>query len=111
MSRLGNALNAMAGRVAGNKLNGSRVTLDSYSSSDYTFPSDGYLFCTCGANQNAQASVSLKDASGTYLSELGGLNAGSWATWAIFVKKGMKCRATVANDGHVYFAPLGGGTA
>lgn len=106
-TRLGDILKSLADRTAANKQSGSRVTLDSYTSTDYTFPSDGYLFCTCGANQNAQASVALKDANGTYLSEMGGLNSGTWATWVLYVTKGMRCRVTVANDGHVYFSPMG----
>lgn len=113
MSRLGDDLNAMAVRVVGNKLNGSRVTLDSYSASDYTFPSDGYLSVECNAAANASAFAMIKDSSGTTINLMGCGNSNStYATWATFVKKGMKVRAVeVANGGHVYFSPLGGGTA
>lgn len=89
---------------------GTTVTLDSYTASDYTFPSDGYLAATCGSSSNAQASASLRDANGTAITELGGLSNGTWATWVVFVRKGMRVRVSgIANNGHVYFYPLGGG--
>lgn len=83
------------------------VTLDSYTGSDYTFPSDGYLATTCGSASNAQASASLRDANGNVITELGGLSNGTWATWVVFVRKGMRVRVSgIANNGHVYFYPL-----
>lgn len=88
---------------------GTAVTLDSYTSDYYTFPSDGYLAATCGSSSNAQASASLRDANGTAITELGGLSNGTWATWVVFVRKGMKVKVSgIANNGHVYFYPLGG---
>lgn len=89
---------------------GTAVTLDSYTSDYYTFPADGYLSATCGAATNAQASASLRDATGTAITEIGGFSNGTWATWAVFVRKGMKVKVSgIANNGHVFYYPLGGG--
>lgn len=90
-------------------IRGTAVTLDSYTSDYYTFPADGYLAATCGASANAQASASLRDANGTAITELGGVSNGTWATWAVFVRKGMKVKVSgLANNGHIFYYPLGG---
>ena len=100
-------LTALSDRVSANTGTSSRVALDSYTSSDYTFPSDGYLNITCGAAANAQASVSLKDSAGTYVGEIGGLGNSGYPSWMCFVKKGMKARVSgIANSGHIWFMPL-----
>ena len=111
MSRLYNIINSIAVRTAAN-VRGTPVTLDSYTASDYTFPSDGYVCCAMGATATAQASVSIFDANRNYIGEMGALSNGDYPSYLLFVKKGMKVRVSgVANSGHVYFYPIGGGTA
>ena len=112
MSRLYNIINSIVVRTNAN-VRGSQVVLDSYTSSDYTFPSDGYLSVACNAAANASAFATIKDSSGNSFALIGSGNSnGTYPAWSTFVKKGMKVRtAEVANGGHVYFNPIGGGTA
>lgn len=108
MSRLYNIINSIAVRTAAN-VRGTPVTLDSYTASDYTFPSDGYVCCAMGATATARASVTLKDKNGTDIGEMGAISNGDYPSYLLFVKKGMKVRVSgVANSGHVYFYPMGG---
>ena len=112
MKRPYEIMDNMGKRITANKRVGSAVTLDSYTSSDYTFPSDGYLSVAMGARATARASVSLKDATGQYIGEMGALSNGDYPSYLTFVRKGMKVRVSgVADNGHVYFYPIGGGTA
>lgn len=109
MNRLYNIINSIGVRIAAN-VRGTPVTLDSYTASDYTFPSDGYVCCAMGATATAQASVSIFDANRNYIGEMGALSNGDYPSYLLFVKKGMKTRVSgVANSGHVYFYPIGGG--
>lgn len=97
-------------RVKANKIKTSRVTLDSYTSGDYTFTSDGYLSVTCGAAGNARASATLKDSDGNALGEIGGVSNNAYSSFLVFVRKGMKVRVSgLENSGHVYFYPIWGG--
>ena len=109
MDRLYNILDATIRRLTNNTMSGSRVTLDSYTSSQYTFPSDGYVALALGAAGNANASVSIYDSSGAYMGEIGGLSNNAYTSQMTFVRKGMKARvSSISNSGHVYFAPWGG---
>ena len=109
MSRLGNILKSTVARTVAN-VSGTSVTLDSYTSSDYTFPSDGYLNAVMGTSGTARASVSIKDANGATIGEMGAASNGDFPSHMLFVKKGMKVRVTgIGNSGHVYFIPVGGG--
>lgn len=100
--RLGDAEDRVDANVRGGS-----VTLDAYTASDYTFPSDGYLSVTMGASATARASVSLFDSQRNYIGEMGALSNGDYPSYLLFVKKGMKTRVTVSNSGHVYFYPIG----
>lgn len=109
MSRLHDIINSIGIRTNAN-VRGSQVVLDSYTSNDYTFQSDGFLNVTMGAAATARASVTLKDKNGTAIGEMGALSNGDYPSYLTFVKKGMKVRVSgLANSGHVYFYPLGGG--
>lgn len=110
MSRPFDILDTMRERILANNRSGSAITLDSYTSSDYTFPSDGYLSVTMGASATARASVALKDADGQAIGEMGAYSNGDYPSYLLFVRKGMKVRVSgIANSGHVYFYPIGGG--
>ena len=109
MSRLHDIINSIGIRTNAN-VRGSQVVLDSYTSNDYTFQSDGYLNVTMGAAATARASVTLKDKNGTAIGEMGAISNGDYPSYLAFVKKGMKVRVSgIANSGYVYFYPLGGG--
>lgn len=109
MSRLHDIINSIGIRTNAN-VRGSQVVLDSYTSNDYTFQSDGYLNVTMGEAATARASVTLKDKNGTAIGEMGAISNGDYPSYLAFVKKGMKVRVSgIANSGHVYFYPLGGG--
>lgn len=112
MSRLYNIINNLAERTIAN-VRGTPVALDSYTTSDYTFPSDGYVCCAMGATATAKASISLYDANRNYIGEMGAVSNGDYPSYLAFVKKGMKVRVSgIANSGHINYYPIkGGGTA
>lgn len=108
MSRLYNIINSIVVRTTAN-VRGTAVALDSYTSSDYTFPSDGYLCVAMGETATARASISLYDANRNYIGEMGAISNGDYPSYLVFVKKGMKVRVSgVANNGHVNYYPIGG---
>ena len=111
MDRLHKIIDNIADRTVAN-VRGTAVNLDSYTASDYTFPSDGYLCVAMGASATARASISLYDANRNYIGEMGALSNGDYPSYLLYVKKGMKVRVSgVANSGHVNYYPISGGTA
>ena len=87
---------------------GSGVIVDSYTTSYYTIPSDGYVIAQCSANPNSKAEVRVYGADGeTNYIELGGWGNSTYATYLTFVRKGMRIKVTtVENGGHVIYVPL-----
>lgn len=107
MGKLYDIIDNIGRRTIAN-VRGTPVLLDSYTTDDYVFPSDGYLSATCGQAGDARASASLRDSRGVAITELGGVSNATYATWVVFVKKGMRVRVSgIANNGHVYFYPMG----
>lgn len=105
MARLYDVLAEIVKRLAAGKL-GTAVVLDSYTTTLYTCPSDGYLCATMGLAANARASASLHDEDGNYIGEIGAMSS-DYGSWLIFVRKGMKVKTTGAsNNGHVTFYPM-----
>lgn len=106
MSRLYDIINNLADRTIAN-VRGTPVALDSYTASDYTFPSDGYVCCAMGGGATAKASISLYDKNRAYIGEMGAASNGDYPSYMIFVKKGMKVRVSgIANSGHVNYYPI-----
>ncbi len=87
---------------------GAGVIVDSYTTSYYTIPSDGYVIAQCSANPNSKAEVRVYGADGeTNYIELGGWGNSTYATYLTFVRKGMRIKVTnVENSGHVIYVPL-----
>lgn len=86
---------------------GTTISLDSYTSADYTFLSDGYLVATCESSSSAKAIVQIKDSNGNNFAKLGGWSNSTYATYSCYVKKGMKARViTLENSGHVNYEPF-----
>lgn len=85
----------------------STVNLASYTSSNYTFPSDGYVVASCGSASNSKAVVQIYDRTANMNFTIGGWGNGTYMAHAMFVKKGMQARAvTIENNGVAYFCPL-----
>lgn len=105
MNRLYDVLAEMTKRLAAGKRDAA-INLDSYTTTMYTCPTDGYLCATMGLAANARASAALHDEDGNYIGEIGALSS-NYGSWLIFVRKGMKVKTTgVANNGHVTFYPM-----
>lgn len=86
---------------------GTTVSLDSYTSSDYTFQSDGYVVATCESSSTSKAIVQIKDKNGNNFVKLGGWGNSTYASYSCYVKQGMKARViTLENSGHVNFEPF-----
>lgn len=101
-----NALNSNLAELT-KTMHGTTVSLDSYTSADYTFPSDGYLVATCESSSSAKAIVQIKDSGGYNFAKLGGWSNSTYASYSCYVKKGMKARViTLENNGHVTFEPF-----
>lgn len=85
---------------------GTTVNL-SNSTTDYTFPSDGYLIVSTSSTANAVAIVDLRDSTSSYIGTVGGQGNSNYPSWATFVRAGMIVRIrTVSNSGYVAFVPL-----
>ena len=85
---------------------GSVVSLDTYTSSDYTIPSDGYVLCNCSASSTSKAIADVYGASSGVL-RFGGWSNSAYPVYTCFVKKGMRVRVVVLeNSGHVNYFPL-----
>lgn len=74
----------------------------------YTFPADGYLICSCAPSNQASAAVEVYGATNdTIYFRLGGYSNNTYATWSMFVRKGMRAKPyTITNTGAVVFRPL-----
>lgn len=98
--------NDITDKIANNS-RGTTVNLDSYTSSDYTFLSDGYITAVVTNNSQSNAIAQVKDSSGTNFFRIGGYGNSTYATYAAFVRKGMKVRTVlVENSGHITFEPF-----
>lgn len=85
---------------------GTTVNL-SNSTTDYTFPSDGYLIVSASSTANAVAIVDLRDSTSSYIGTIGGQGNSNYPSWVTFVRAGMIVRPrTVSNSGYVAFVPL-----
>ena len=87
---------------------GAQVDLSAYTTTQYTFPTDGFLTANCLAVAQAKAIVRIYGASGESPSvSLGGWGNGGYPVWTTFVKAGMKCQvATLESNGKIVFFPL-----
>jgi hypothetical protein len=86
---------------------GTSVNLASYTSTFYTFPTDGYVMVNAGAASTSKAIVRIYPANESTNISIGGWNTGNYPSWATFVRKGMKAKvATLENQGTIYFYPL-----
>lgn len=84
---------------------GPEVNLASYTSTNYTCPSDGYAKADCGAAGAAKSIIQITD--GTYTVRLGGWGNNSYPYWSTFVKKGMQLRViTLEGGGKAAFTPF-----
>ena len=82
----------------------SSVDLSSYTSTNYTFQTDGYLAVSCGASSTAKAIVRVYDRTAGTSFVIGGWGNGTFMSHALFVKKGMQARVlTLEAGGTVYF--------
>lgn len=83
------------------------VNLASYTNSNYTFPTDGYVVAGCGASSTAKSIVRIYDRTAGTNFVIGGWGNGTFMTHALFVKKGMQARVvTLENSGTAYFYSL-----
>lgn len=99
------ALDELTNGLTRNK-KGTTVNL-SNSTTDYTFPSDGYLIVSASSTGNAVAIVDLRDSTSSYIGTVGGQGNSNYPSWATFVRAGMIVRIrTVSNSGYVAFVPL-----
>lgn len=102
---IGDALTALNNGLTRNK-KGTTVDL-SNRTTDYTFPSDGYLIVSATSTANAVAIVDLRDSNSSYIGALGGQGNSNYPSWTTFVRAGMVVRIrTVSNSGYVAFVPL-----
>lgn len=83
------------------------VDLASYTSTWYTFPSDGYLTASCGSSSNSIAIGRVGGSSLNATFSFGGYGNGTYGSWTTFVRAGMKAQAVrLENSGTLYFRPL-----
>lgn len=102
---VGDELEALNKGLTRNK-KGTTVNL-SNSTTDYTFPSDGYLIVSASSTANAVAVVDLRDSTSSYIGTVGGQGNSNYPSWTTFVRAGMIVRIrTVSNSGYVAFVPL-----
>jgi len=74
---------------------------------DYTFPTDGYLVVSAGSSASAIAIAELRDSNAAYIGTIGGQGNSAYPSWITFVRAGMIARTrTVRNSGYVSFVPL-----
>ena len=82
------------------------MSLDSYTSTNYICPSDGYVRCDCSAGTTSKSVVDISGATTGSL-RMGGWANGTYGMYVCYVKKGMKVRVVVLeNSGHAWFYPL-----
>lgn len=83
------------------------VDLASYTSTWYTFPTDGYLTASCGSASNAIAVGRVGGSSLNATLIIGGYGNSTYGSWSCFVRAGMKAQAVrLENGGTLYFRPL-----
>ena len=83
---------------------GTSVTLNSYTSDKYTFPSDGYLQARAASGNYITAFV--YDANDTQMFVEGQSTAGDSFYSTVFVRKGMKTKIDDISGGTLLFIPL-----
>ena len=74
----------------------------------FTAPSDGYVVCATASAYNASAAIEVygSDNDASYF-RLGGNGNSTYATWSVFLRKGMRVKPySIANGGSVFFVPL-----
>ncbi len=100
-------INDLNSNITKNK-KGTTVNLNSYTSTMYTFPSDGYITCVGNYGIEATAMAEVYDSTGNNrLFYLGDSKQGSYSVYTTFVRKGMKCtHVSISDNGNVYFIPL-----
>ena len=74
----------------------------------FTAPSDGFITCSTATAFNATAAVEVygKDRDDSFI-RLGGSGNSTFATWSMFIRKGMRVKPySITNGGSVFFTPL-----
>ena len=109
MSRLATILNKIVDLVTDNEI-GATVEITSYTSTFYTVPSDGYVTASCtGQSASKMIAQVVGNTTANYPVQFGGWGNGTYGSWSMFVRKGMRVKViTVENGGKLYFRPLGG---
>ena len=83
------------------------VDLSSYTSTWYTFPTDGYITASCGSASNSIAVGRVGGSSLNVTFSIGGYGNGTYGSWTTFVRAGMKAQAVrLENGGTFFFRPL-----
>ena len=101
----GDELSSLKSGLTRNK-KGTDVDLSDFTT-DYAFPSDGYLIVSAGSSATAIAIAELRDSNAAYIGTIGGQGNSTYSSWITFVRAGMIVRIrTVRNSGYVGFAPL-----
>lgn len=74
----------------------------------FTAPSDGYVVCNTAGAYNASAAVEIygRTQDDSYF-RCGGNGNSTYATWPVFIRKGMRVKPySMTNGGTVFFIPL-----
>ena len=105
LTELNSSLNDVITSAERNSI-ASPVSLDTYTSTNYICPSDGYVRCDCSAGTTAKAIADISgDTTGSF--RMGGWANGTYGMYVCYVKKGMKVRVvTLENSGHIWFYSL-----
>lgn len=83
---------------------GDHINITSYTSTEYTFPSDGYAYMSCPSSTSSSIAVRIYGSNGKYLYLA--FN-GTYQYDMVFVKKGMKAKVvSQSNEGQLLFYPI-----